>query len=236
MPRLLVNIGSISNQVVELEPGEHLVGREKDASVQLPNVSVSRRHAKVTVANGVATVEDLESGNGTSVNGKPIRSHVLVSKDELRIGKYTLVFLGDTKKDEFYKGRAVKYMPAWEPKSGDEEPAETFMLSKEALQAMAKQSHLVEDARVLVEGDDSRFWYPESRPLTFGDDAAMVHPAGWYVFGTVAEIHWDGKQHVLTKKAFWCPVKVNGSGVSTHALRHKDRFQIAGTAFRYDGG
>jgi len=54
-----------------LKPGENSVGRE-NADILLPHNSVSRRHAKITVANGRVVVEDLGSTNGTYVNGKKL--------------------------------------------------------------------------------------------------------------------------------------------------------------------
>jgi pSer/pThr/pTyr-binding forkhead associated (FHA) protein len=52
-----------------LNPGVNTVGREA-ADVLLADLSVSRRHAQLTLENGVLTVEDLGSSNGTKVGGK----------------------------------------------------------------------------------------------------------------------------------------------------------------------
>lgn len=236
MPRFLVNLASTRNQVFELRPGEHLVGREKDAALQLPNPSVSRHHAKIVVDATGVSVQDLESGNGTMVNGKPVTSQRLASRDEVRIGKYTLVFLTDTKADEFYRGRCVKYMPAYEPKVGGDTPSiETYVLSKDAMKALQAQGRLVEDARVVLVRDPNHFWYPEDKKLTFGGTGAQIHPQGWYVWGDVAEIAWDGQRHVLKKLAFWVPVVVNDKPVADpRPLRPGDNVRIAGSTFRYE--
>lgn len=59
--------------------GEMLVGREVECDIQLAFKQISRYHAKIYVsANGVF-IEDLRSSNGTYLNGKKIRSRVLVS-------------------------------------------------------------------------------------------------------------------------------------------------------------
>ncbi len=52
--------------------GAHQVGRERDCDVFLNHPDVSRRHARIVVDLGSVTVEDLESKNGTLVNGKPL--------------------------------------------------------------------------------------------------------------------------------------------------------------------
>ena len=49
-----------------------VVGRGRDADVQLDDESVSRRHAKLQIQEGYAAIEDLGSQNGTFINGKPI--------------------------------------------------------------------------------------------------------------------------------------------------------------------
>jgi DNA-binding winged helix-turn-helix (wHTH) protein len=72
---------------VELGPGEHVIGRDAHAAVCLASASVSRRHAIVRVQGGQATVEDLESKNGTYVNGARLeRVRDLADGDEIRAG------------------------------------------------------------------------------------------------------------------------------------------------------
>ncbi len=61
-----------NKQVVPLTGGEHIAGRDAECSIIIDASTVSRRHARVTVISGVATIEDLDSTNGTRVNGAPI--------------------------------------------------------------------------------------------------------------------------------------------------------------------
>ncbi len=70
-----------------LGPGDSTVGRGPDVQVRLDAPSVSRHHARVTIADGMATVEDLGSKNGTSVNGHSIsRPTVLEDGDVVIFG------------------------------------------------------------------------------------------------------------------------------------------------------
>ena len=57
---------------------------------------VSRRHADVHVADGQATVYDLGSTNGTSVNGHGVQSQQLQHGDVIRVGHTRLVFHEDS--------------------------------------------------------------------------------------------------------------------------------------------
>ncbi len=69
--------------------GELTVGRSKNSDIHLDDVSISRQHARVTAIAGSVIVEDLNSTNGTSVNGKKISApQQLNVGDELRFHKY----------------------------------------------------------------------------------------------------------------------------------------------------
>jgi hypothetical protein len=236
VPRFLISNAAHRFQVYELGVGDHTIGREGDVQLLLPNVSVSRQHAKVTVTAAGAVLEDLGSGNGTTVNGETVLQASLKSKDEVKIGKFLLVYLDDGRRDEFYQGRCVRYMPAWEPRADQVCDEATFMLSKEALKAMATQSRLLEMARLVLVRDPSRFWHPEGRSLTFGAADAQIGVNGWFIMGTVAELTWDGSRHLLNRKAWWVPVRVNDVPVeAAQPLKHNDRITVGESRFRYEG-
>jgi len=55
-----------------LADGEHVAGRDADCALVIDATTVSRRHARITVVSGTATIEDLESTNGTHVDGTRI--------------------------------------------------------------------------------------------------------------------------------------------------------------------
>lgn len=77
-----------------LKPGENIVGRQ-DADVLLPHPTVSRKHAKLTVADGHYVLEDLESANGTFVTGAKIEPGQQVhvqSGTEISFGSAVLRF------------------------------------------------------------------------------------------------------------------------------------------------
>ena len=70
---------------------EVLIGRGRDCHIQLDNAGVSRHHAKLTAYNHNLQITDLDSGNGTYLNGQRIEQAGLSANDGLRIGKFTLV-------------------------------------------------------------------------------------------------------------------------------------------------
>jgi len=78
---------------VALSAGENIVGRAPDAAVWIDAPGVSRRHARVVVAAGTATVEDLGSKNGTYVGAERVtRPRALADGEQIRLGPVVLTF------------------------------------------------------------------------------------------------------------------------------------------------
>ena len=79
------------NEVDEFEFGSGheviTIGRRSTNDVAIPNLSISGNHAKITFEDGKAWLEDLNSTNGTYVNGEVVRRHALVTGDDIILGK-----------------------------------------------------------------------------------------------------------------------------------------------------
>jgi len=80
------------NRRTALLPGANIVGRAPDAAVPCNAPGVSRHHARILVSDGVATLEDLGSKNGTYVRGARVTSVRLEDGDDIRLGMATLTF------------------------------------------------------------------------------------------------------------------------------------------------
>ena len=75
------------DRAIALREGENILGREPEAAVCLNVTSVSRRHARIVVAGDHATLEDLESKNGTFLQGEAVtKPRRLSDGDCVRIG------------------------------------------------------------------------------------------------------------------------------------------------------
>lgn len=71
------------------------LGRKDDNSIVLSDQHVSGNHAKIMIRNNGLFIEDLNSTNGTYLNGNRIRGKVkLVNKDEIKIGTAVFKILG----------------------------------------------------------------------------------------------------------------------------------------------
>ena len=82
-------------RIMQLRQGSNIIGRGTGSDLQLMDQGVSRRHADVHVADGHATVYDLGSTNGTSVNGHAVSTQPLQHGDVIRVGHTRLVFHED---------------------------------------------------------------------------------------------------------------------------------------------
>ncbi|MBY6364433.1 DUF3662 and FHA domain-containing protein [Rhodococcoides corynebacterioides] len=75
-----------SGRQFQLRDGANIVGRGQDAHFRLPDTGVSRRHFEVRWDGHVATLSDLGSTNGTTVNGSPVQDWQLADGDVVRAG------------------------------------------------------------------------------------------------------------------------------------------------------
>jgi Protein of unknown function (DUF3662)/FHA domain len=81
-----------SGRSYELHGGTTVVGRGQESDFRLPDTGVSRRHLEINWDGHTATLSDLGSTNGTTVNGNPVQTWQLSDGDVIRIGHSTLVY------------------------------------------------------------------------------------------------------------------------------------------------
>ena len=80
-------------RLVPLAPGENLVGRGPECVLTIPSGLVSRQHARIVVTGDRASLQDLDSKNGTRLGGRRVEGELpLADGDEVRIGPALLVF------------------------------------------------------------------------------------------------------------------------------------------------
>lgn len=76
---------------IETEKPEITIGRSPDADIQIDNLAVSKRHAKLIKQKDQYAVEDLNSTNGTFLNDEKITKAILKHNDVVNIGKHNLI-------------------------------------------------------------------------------------------------------------------------------------------------
>ena len=92
-PRIVAVSGPLKDQVFRLAEGAVSVGRDPSNRMPIRDVTISRQHCVIEMRDGNASVTDLESHNGTFVNGIPVSKRPLAHGDLLRIGQCELVYL-----------------------------------------------------------------------------------------------------------------------------------------------
>ncbi|MEM7159872.1 MAG: GGDEF domain-containing protein [Myxococcota bacterium] len=89
---LIVLSGRAVGKMYKLTPGEHVLGRSAEADIRLDDEGVSRSHSKMRRrADGSVEVSDLDSTNGTFVNGQQVRHFTLSDGDRIQIGSVTIL-------------------------------------------------------------------------------------------------------------------------------------------------
>jgi pSer/pThr/pTyr-binding forkhead associated (FHA) protein len=92
---LVICNGDLQGTSHALSAGETLIGRNPATQIRLDDESISREHAFVSFDEdeNAWMIEDLQSTNGTKLNGKRIRSACLTHGDVVQVGQTQLKFL-----------------------------------------------------------------------------------------------------------------------------------------------
>ena len=83
---------------IETEKPEITIGRSLSTDIQIDNLAVSKRHARIKKHKNQYIVEDLNSTNGTFLNDKKIDNAILKHSDIIDIGKHSLKIYTENKR------------------------------------------------------------------------------------------------------------------------------------------
>ncbi|MDR3087474.1 MAG: FHA domain-containing protein [Azoarcus sp.] len=95
MPKLILSMDGLVLKEIMLTKERTSIGRKPINDIQIDNLSISGQHAVITHILGDAFLEDLNSTNGTYVNGQPVKKYVLHNNDVVELGKYRIKYLVD---------------------------------------------------------------------------------------------------------------------------------------------
>lgn len=112
MPKMIVSIDEVVIKEVQLTKDKTTLGRRPYNDIVIDNLAVSGEHAVLQMTGGEVFLEDLNSTNGTYLNGKAVKKQQLQNGDSIEIGKYKIKFVGDGVADNFDKTMVVKARPA----------------------------------------------------------------------------------------------------------------------------
>ena len=115
MPKMIVSIDEVVIKEVQLSKDRTTLGRRPYNDIVIDNLAVSGEHAVIHMNGPEVVLEDLNSTNGTYVNGKAIKKQALQNGDGIEVGKYKIKFVGDSAGDNFDKTMVVKSRPTATP-------------------------------------------------------------------------------------------------------------------------
>src|SRR5580765_8772410 len=119
MAKLILTVDGQVLKEFGLTKERTLIGRKPHNDIQVDNLAVSGEHAAIITILNDSFIEDLNSTNGTLVNGKPIKKHFLQNNDVIEIGKHKLKYFNDAPAQaatgDFEKTMIIRKAPATAP-------------------------------------------------------------------------------------------------------------------------
>ncbi|MBI5718224.1 MAG: FHA domain-containing protein [Burkholderiales bacterium] len=95
MGKLVVSLDGVVIKEVQITKDKTTLGRRPYNDIVIDNLAVSGEHAVLQMVGGDVFIEDLNSTNGTYINGKAIKKQLLAHNDTVEIGKYKIKYLVD---------------------------------------------------------------------------------------------------------------------------------------------
>ena len=93
MPKMIVSIDGVVIKEVQLTKDRTTLGRRPYNDIVIDNLAVSGEHAVLAMSGAEVYLEDLNSTNGTYINGKAVKKQLLANNDTVEIGKYKIKFI-----------------------------------------------------------------------------------------------------------------------------------------------
>ena len=98
MAKLVLKFRDATLQEIHVTKPTLTIGRVDKNDIKIENLAVSRQHARIVKDGDRYIMEDLNSLNGTFVNGKKVMKCILRNGDEIFVGKHTLLFIDEEEK------------------------------------------------------------------------------------------------------------------------------------------
>jgi pSer/pThr/pTyr-binding forkhead associated (FHA) protein len=108
MPKMIVSIDGVVIKEVQLTKDRTTLGRRPYNDIVIDNLAVSGEHAVLQMTGSDVYLEDLNSTNGTYVNGKAAKKQLLHNADVIEVGKYKIKFVNEAAEQGFEKTMMVK--------------------------------------------------------------------------------------------------------------------------------
>src|SRR5690349_19703073 len=108
MPKMIVSIDGVVIKEVQLTKDRTSLGRRPYNDIVIDNLAVSGEHAVLQMTGNEVYLEDLNSTNGTYINGKAVKKQLLQNNDTVEIGKYKIKYINEVPGATFDKTVIMK--------------------------------------------------------------------------------------------------------------------------------
>ena len=99
MGKLVVSLDGVVIKEVQITKDKTTLGRRPYNDIVIDNLAVSGEHAVLQMVGQDVFIEDLNSTNGTYINGKAVKKQLLAHNDTVEVGKYKIKFMADDSVD-----------------------------------------------------------------------------------------------------------------------------------------
>jgi pSer/pThr/pTyr-binding forkhead associated (FHA) protein len=214
----------------EIDKEKMIVGRSDDCDIAIDNLAVSRHHAILEKKEGTFTISDLDSNNGTFVNGQLINGATMLNfGDEIGIGKHVLVFDSHAR-----KAKSLQHLPpAGARPDMDSAERGTMFVEPETMEKIQKKVTAARKAHLVPKGDpNAKPFQLEKSDIVFGKspDSDIVIK-GFFAARRHAILSHLDKGFQLTNLAVLSPARVNGIRIESAILLDGDEITMGKNAF-----
>ena len=108
MGKLVVSLDGVVIKEVQITKDKTTLGRRPYNDIVIDNLAVSGEHAVLQMSGNEVYLEDLNSTNGTYVNGKAVKKQLLQNNDTVEIGKYKIKYINEAVGPSFEKTMIIK--------------------------------------------------------------------------------------------------------------------------------
>jgi len=223
MPKMIVSIDGVVIKEVQLSKDRTTLGRRPYNDIVIDNLAVSGEHAVLLMNGNEVYLEDLNSTNGTYVNGKAVKKQLLQNADTVEIGKYKIKYVNEAAGASFDKTMIIKPGSMPPPAPAQAMPAAPPPAAPAAASGY-DMSHVHGSIKVLSGAAAGREVALVKVVTTIGKPGVAVasitkRPNGFVV------AHVDGATRA----------SVNGTviGADPVPLRHGDLLELAGTQMQF---
>ena len=199
------------------------LGRKPGNDIQVDNLAVSGQHAAIITILSDSFLEDLDSTNGTFVNGKLVKKHALKNGDIISIGKHELKYVNDeaSSEDDFEKTMVIR--PGMASHAAAAAKADTAAPTDKPFEAAGEGELPLGKIQVLSGPGAGKELELRKALITLGRPGVQVavitrRPQGYFI------THVEGSQPAVNGQSI---------GAQAHSLQDHDVIELAGVKMEF---